>query len=90
MRRGHKVDGNNEKMVNPSDSDIILAAKNDDGEQARKFSSRWRGTNGVAVWGIEGSNYVIALAWRVPKYRKLLRQANTISVSAKLHLDRRM
>jgi hypothetical protein len=54
---------------------IGLAVRNEE-----KFLSGFRGTSGVAIWTIDGTGYCLALAWNIPKYRKLFKKSNLMSV----------
>ena len=46
-----------------SRENLILAAMN-----SEKFSEILRGTNGLALWKVEGTEYVMVLAWKIPKF----------------------
>ena len=80
LKRGYHLDTNADitKELNGSDSDNIFAAIN---------SKPLRGTNGVALWKITNTEYVLVLAWKIPKYRKLLNQTNTISFGLLLNTN---
>ena len=70
VKRGQRLKSETTRILKGLDSDNILAAIN---------TSRFRGTNGVALWKIKNTAYVLVLAWKIPKYRRPLNQTNTIS-----------
>ena len=81
LKRGYHLDTNDiAKEMKGFDSDNILAAIN-------SKSSKLRGTNGVALWKLKNTEYVLILAWKIPKYRRLLNQTNTISFGMLLNTN---
>ena len=63
--------------------ELMLAAVNS--PKCRDF---FRGTSGAAVWKVEGTNFCLVVAWKVPKYRRVKCQSNTMAVGLFMNPER--
>ena len=77
IKRGYKIGSECDQSVNGYDNSIIWAVCNGD---YANFTNLLRGTSGVALWYVNETGYFIVMGWRIPKYRKLLQQSNTLAI----------